>query len=170
MADIAFLLLIFFLVTTTIQSDKGLNMVLPQYMDEPVSKAFKDRNIFKININSENSILVEDEVFTGFEHLRSRIKTFVMNNGARPDLSENPEKAIVSLKYNRGTHYNTFIETLDAIQGAYYEIYGQRVGITAEDFRRLDMADPEEKRIYKTARAGIPMNISISEPTNTQIQ
>ena len=67
MADIAFLLLIFFLVTTTIQTNQGLNVTLPPHSDEPPKAKFNDRNLFKVHINSVNKILIEEEPFQGFE-------------------------------------------------------------------------------------------------------
>lgn len=167
MADIAFLLLIFFLVATTIQMHQGLSLKLPP--DEPpVEKPIHERNLFKVLVNSDNEILVEGEKFISYEKLKKDAKAFVMNNGANPMLSDNPEKAIVSLKVNHGTKYDAFIQTLDALQGAYYEIYGGRIGISADDFRNLDLSVPGEREKYLKARAGIPMNISIAEPTKTE--
>ena len=63
MADIAFLLLIFFLVTTTIESDYGITRKLPPIQDENVEPpVIKERNIFKVLINSSDELLVEDEI------------------------------------------------------------------------------------------------------------
>ncbi len=136
MADIAFLLLIFFLVTTTIQTNKGLSATLPPHSDEPQTAKFHDRNIYKVHINSSDRIMVEDAPFEGFEKLHAEVKLFILNNGENPDLSDNPKDAIVSLQMNRGTHYKRFIEVMDALQGVYYEIYGERIGITAANFDR----------------------------------
>jgi len=164
MADIAFLLLIFFLVTTTIQTNKGLSVTLPPHMDEPPKAKFNDRNLFKVQINSNNKVLVEDEPFVGFDELHMDVKKFILNNGEDPNASDNPEKAIVSLHMNRGTHYKIFIELMDALQGVYYEIHGERVGLTAEQFRNLDLQIADHKAKYELARNGIPVNISIAEP------
>src|SRR4028119_1845966 len=83
MADIAFLLLIFFLVTTTIGADKGLNMLLPPKKDEsqPVDVKLKDRNVFKVIVNSKNQLLVEDEPMD-IRILKEGAKKFLSNNGA----------------------------------------------------------------------------------------
>ncbi len=164
MADIAFLLLIFFLVTTTIQSNRGLNVTLPPYSEDPITTPIHNKNLYKIHLNSSDNILVEDAAFEGFEKLHADIKRFILNNGEDPNLSDNPEKAVVSLQMNRGTHYKSFIEVMDAVQGVYYEIYGERVGLTAEEFRQLDLKIPNEKNKYDQGRDGIPMNISIAEP------
>jgi len=163
MADIAFLLLIFFLVTTTIVSHQGLSHKLPP--EKTDQQPIRDRNLFKILINSQDKILVEGNEFESFDRLKLDVKNFVLNNGKDPHLSVNPEKAIVSLKIDRGTKYRTFIQTLDALQGVYYEIYGDRIGMSAEEFRQLKTNDATEREKYLEAREGIPMNISIAEPT-----
>jgi len=164
MADIAFLLLIFFLVTTTIQTNQGLSVTLPPHSEEPQTARFHERNLYKVHINSSDKILVEDAPFEGFEKLHTEIKKFILNNGEDPKSSDNPEKAIVSLQMNRGTHYKRFIEVMDALQGVYYEIYGERVGISSEEFRSLDLKIGDQKLKYDKGREGIPMNISIAEP------
>ncbi len=163
MADIAFLLLIFFLVTTTIITHQGLsNKLPPEITDE---QPIHDRNLFKILINSQNKILVEGKDFESYEKLQKQVKEFVLNSGVDPNLSVSPQKAIVSLKVDRGTKYDTFIQVLDAIQGTYYEIYGERIGITAAEFRKLNSSDAADRTRYLEAREGIPMNISIAEPS-----
>ncbi len=165
MADIAFLLLIFFLVTTTILNQQGLHLKLPP--DEKSTVPINERNLFKILVNSENKIMVEENDFVSNEKLQSELKTFILNYGKDPLSSDNPEKAIVSLKVDRGTDYEIFISLLDALQGTYYEIYGERIGITSDEYRALDLNIPEEKSKYIASREGIPMNISIAEPTKT---
>lgn len=164
MADIAFLLLIFFLVTTTIQTNKGLSATLPPHSDEPQEAKFHERNLYKIHINSNDRILVEESPFEGFEKLHVDVKRFILNNGEDPGLSDSPKDAIISLQMNRGTHYKRFIEVMDGLQGVYYEIYGERVGLTAAQFRSLDLRLPEQKAKYNKGRDGIPMSISIAEP------
>ncbi|MFY0651473.1 MAG: biopolymer transporter ExbD [Cyclobacteriaceae bacterium] len=166
MADIAFLLLIFFLVATTLQFDKGLTLKLPPNPEEKeITVPIKERNLFKILINSNQHILVEGEVRQDLLGLKDEIKTFVLNNGRDEKLSENPEKAIVSLKTNRGTKYKSFIKVLDELKGAYYEIYAEKVGLSKEDYLKLRHSNREEYNIYKQSKQGIPMNISIAEPT-----
>lgn len=167
MADIAFLLLIFFLVTTTIQTNKGLNATLPPYSEVQDKVPLNDRNVYKIHINSRNDILVEDAPFVSFGKLKTDVRQFILNNGSDPNLSDTPTDAVVSLQMNRGTYYGRFIEVMDAVQGAYYEIYGERVGLTPEQYRNLDMKIPDQKLKYEEGRLGIPMNISIAEPYKT---
>ncbi len=85
MADIAFLLLIFFLVTTTIANDKGIAMLLPPPPDpeqEELELKLQERNIFKILANSQDRLLVENEPYTGtMTQLKEDVKTFILNFG-----------------------------------------------------------------------------------------
>lgn len=169
MADIAFLLLVFFLVTTTIPNVKGLMITLPQKQDPnepPPDVKLKERNLFKVRINSADRLLVEDEEMNDVRQLRARVKEFVLNPNDDPRLSENPQKAIVSLKNDRGTSYEMYIKVLDQLQGAYYEIYGERVGLTADQYRSLDRKNPDELELYERGKEGIPMAISIAQPSS----
>ncbi len=190
MADIAFLLLIFFLVTTTIATNKGLMLQLPPKPDpnQPPPDINKNkRNIFKVLVNSQDRLLVEDEPLNDVKLLKGMVKDFVLNFGnpdeegrmlynslpnslrakahRDPSSSDHPKEAVVSFKTDRGTSFEMYTAVLDQLQGAYYEIYGERVGINAEDFRNLDRRNPEDKRKYEMARDGLPMNISIAEPS-----
>ena len=193
MADIAFLLLIFFLVTTTIATDKGIAMLLPPKPDpnEPPPEVTKnDRNIFKILANSQDRLLVEDEPLADVTELKEMVKKFVVNfgnpdadnidvynsfpaplksyvnsGGKLPDSSDGPGEAIVSFKADRGTSYELYVSVLDQINGAYNEIYSERVGISSDEWRGLDRKKPADNDKYKRGRDGIPRAISIAEPT-----
>lgn len=188
MADIAFLLLIFFLVTTTIANDKGIAQTLPPPPDEEtIDYDIQQRNLFKILANSKDQLLVEDEPYNKpISELKNEVKDFILNFGnptsegldiynslpssmkakakGKIDSSDDPTKAIVSFKANRGTSYELYIEVLDALHGAYNEIYGERVGLTADEFLQLDQTIEVEKRVYKAGRDRIPKAISIAEP------
>jgi len=165
MADIAFLLLTFFLVTTAIQNHKGILIILPPFMHKPIDAPLPARNIFAIQINSADQLLVEGAPVSDLVGLRNRIETFVLNNGRDKKSSDNPEAAVVSIKTDRGTSYRTFISTLDEVQAAYFKIYASRAGVTPEEFRKLDLRIPRQAAIYNRGKAGIPMNISIAEPS-----
>ena len=82
MADIAFLLLIFYLVTTTMDTDKGINRKLPPFDEELVEDPppIKERNIFTVLVNSNDQLLVEDE-YLQISELRVKAMEFVDNNG-----------------------------------------------------------------------------------------
>ena len=191
MADIAFLLLIFFLVTTTIANDKGIAMLLPPKPDpnQPPPEVTKnDRNIFKILANSQDKLLVEDEPLNDVFELREMVKSFILNFGSpgeegvaiynslpssmkayssqvrRSDYSDDPTEAVVSFKADRGTSYELYVQVLDQVNAAYNDVYGERVGLSAAEFLQLDRDDPVQDRKYQTARDGIPRAISIAEP------
>jgi biopolymer transport protein ExbD len=169
MADIAFLLLVFFLVTTTVPNDKGLSIGLPPPPEvEQEDVQIPERNLFKIQVNSFDNLLVEGDPWTNsMAELKAEIKKFVLNDGLDPTSSDTPEKAIVSYKTDRGTSHKKFIEVLDAIQAAYYDIYAERAGVTNAKWREIasDPGAPANRAIYDKARAGMPMNISIAEPS-----
>ncbi|UII24576.1 biopolymer transporter ExbD [Fulvivirga maritima] len=177
MADIAFLLLIFFLVTTTIANDRGLSLQLPPNPDDIVDVDIKipERNLFKILVNSSDKLLVEGEPLEDVTKIREMIKEFVLNNGRDPKSSDSPKDAIVSFKTDRGTSQDMFISVLDQVQAAYYDMYAERIGVTNEQWREIanDLSDPENKRLYdkgrglKNGQLEFPMNISIAEPSKT---
>ena len=72
MADIAFLLLIFFLVTTTIETDSGLNRKLPPMEDQVDPPIIREKNIFTVVVNKNDQLLVEEEL-TEIKDLRSSL-------------------------------------------------------------------------------------------------
>ncbi len=199
MADIAFLLLIFFLVTTQIATNKGLTMVLPpkRQPEDPIIK-LHDRNIFKIQINTEDKILVENEILQDLDQIDDMVYAFVLNFGqpgaqkkgaykmsdqetfqslpaamqakvrtSYSDInsSDGPSEAVVSLKTDRGSSYEMFIKVFDKINEAYYTIYGERVGLTAEEYRKLNRNDPRQRFLYEQGKRGINKGISLAEPT-----
>ncbi len=161
MADIAFLMLCFFMITTIIQEHKGLTLLLPQIDNQ--TAPVNDRNVFTIRINSHNQLMVQNTTRENLIGVREEIKVFILNNGAVESLSENPVKAVVSFKADRGSNHKNYIAVLDEIQSAYYELYAERAGISTEAFRRLDTRIPPQNQLYLRGKAGIPMNISIAE-------
>ncbi|MEP3386654.1 MAG: biopolymer transporter ExbD [Reichenbachiella sp.] len=167
MADIAFLLLIFFLVSTSLLQDKGLMLQLPPDAP-PTDTPINERNLFKVLINSKNQYLIEGEVRTDLSGLVEEVKTFVQNPNANPNLSESPAKAVISIKTQRGAQYASFISILDLVKESYYQIYGERVGLSSDEFRKLNKSSPVDFERYQKARTGFPMNISIAEPDKTK--
>ncbi|WP_034893571.1 ExbD/TolR family protein [Gillisia sp. Hel_I_29] len=138
MADIAFLLLIFFLVTTTIVSDKGISRKLPPIQDENVEPPIiKQKNIFTVIVNRDNQLLVEDQPMK-VKDLRAAAVKFLDNGaglgddacsycqGAKdPSSSDNPTKAIISLVNDRKTEYGTYISVQNELVAAYNELRNQ---------------------------------------------
>jgi len=134
MADIAFLLLIFFLVTTTIETDSGINRKLPPIEDVEDPPIIKQKNIFTVVVNKNNQLLVEEEL-TSIEDLRSLAVEFLDNGGGKgedacdfcqgskdPKSSDNPTKAIISLKNDRETSYKVYISVQNELVAAYNEL------------------------------------------------
>ena len=164
MADIAFLLLTFFLMTTTVSSDKGLMILLPPPPEAlpPTDVEIQERNLFKIQINSSDKLLVEgDPWFDTNKELTDKIKVFIMNNGQDPTSSDSPLKAIVSLKADRGTTHKVFVEILDAVQAAYHEIYAGRAGVSVKDWREIssdpgNSQRPEWRELYDKGADRVP--------------
>ena len=131
MADIAFLLLIFFLVTTTIETDSGLDRMLPPIEPPDTDVVIKQKNIFTVNINKNGQLLVEEELLN-LQQLRQAAIDFLDNGGdgtcnyckGRKDASssDNPTKAIISLKNDRETKYGTYITVQNELVGAYNDL------------------------------------------------
>ena len=162
MADIAFLLLIFFLVTTTIAEDKGILVKLPPWSDEePDITKLKERNVFSVLVNANNELLVREEP-ARIGELRERAKEFIMNPTNRPDLAEGPKNAIISLKNDRGTDYDTYLAVYNELKGAYDDLWDEL------SQRRYGEPYSEEMPFAqrKAIRDEIPMVLSEAEPTN----
>ncbi len=134
MADIAFLLLIFFLVTTTIETDSGLNRKLPP-IEETEPPVIKQKNIFTVLLNGKDQLLVEDEIME-LKDLREAAREFLDNGGdgscdyckgkKDSESSDNPDKAIISLKNERETTYKTYIAVQNELVAAYNELRNRR--------------------------------------------
>ncbi|MEF8815334.1 MAG: biopolymer transporter ExbD [Salinibacter sp.] len=125
MADIAFLLLIFFLVTTTINVDTGIGMTLPPKLKpEQTPPPVKERNLMNVLVNASGDVLIDEEEARVAE-IRDRVKSHVLNFGQDPSLSASPDDAVISIKTGAQTPYNTYIEVLDEVWMAYREIWDQ---------------------------------------------
>ena len=162
MADIAFLLLIFFLVTTTIVEDKGILVKLPPWSEEePDITKLKERNVYAVLVNAQNQLLVRNEPMR-IEDLRENAKDFIWNPAKRPDLSEAPNKAIISLKNDRGTEYETYLAVYNELKGAYFELWND----AAQRKYGKDYSDDMDIAYRKAIQEEIPFVISEAEPTN----
>ena len=162
MADIAFLLLIFFLVTTTIVEDKGITVKLPVWSEEePDITKLKKRNVYAVLVNAQNQLLVRGEPMR-VDDLRNNAKEFISNPYNRPDLAEKPTRAIISLKNDRGTEYGTYLAVYNELKAAYNELWSdlamKKYGVPYSD--ELPLA------WRKSIREEIPFVISEAEPTN----
>jgi biopolymer transport protein ExbD len=165
MADIAFLLLIFFLVTTTIETDSGLNRKLPP-MDEQEQEdiIIRQRNIFTVVVNKYNQLLVEEEP-TEIQDLRQMAVAFLDNGGGQGEeacdfcqgerdssSSDNPQKAIISLKNDRETSYKVYVAVQNELVAAYNDLRDR-------EFQRLNpmmgMSFVEANKIYNDPRTSL---------------
>ena len=134
MADIAFLLLIFFLVTTTMEKDKGIARQLPpaELPDTPDVK-IKEKNLFIVLVNKNDQLLVNDAPME-LKNLRKSAIEFLDNGGAasnspeycsyckggkKSNSSDNPNKAVISVQNDRLTSYNTYIAVQNELVAAY---------------------------------------------------
>ena len=168
MADIAFLLLIFFLVTTTMDVDSGISRKLPPMPEENVEiPEIHKRNIFVVLINKNNKILagigsptniIEINGDGSISSLKDDVKTFITNNGGEPNSSESPDKAVVSLQNQEGTSYKTYIQVQNELTKAYNELRDEKSNVDyGKDFNRLD--NEEQKKI----KDFYPMKVSEAE-------
>jgi biopolymer transport protein ExbD len=136
MADIAFLLLIFFLVTTTIETDAGLDRMLPPIEPPDTDVVIKQKNIFVVNINKNGQLLVEEQLMD-IRDLRAAAIAFLDNGGSpsgTPEYcnyckgkrdeksSDSPQKAIISLRNDRETTYSTYITVQNELVAAYNDL------------------------------------------------
>ena len=153
MADIAFLLLIFFLVTTTIETDAGLDRMLPPIEPPEDNVVIKQKNIFTVNINKNGQLLVEEEL-TDLKDLRTKAVAFLDNGGAPsgtqdycnyckgrrdPAASDNPGKAIISLRNDRETKYATYITVQNELVGAYNDLRNREAQrLYGRDFTEME--------------------------------
>lgn len=174
-ADIAFLLLIFFLITTSMDTDMGLARQLPPMPDEEEQIndeiKIKERNILKIMINRHNELMYDDEVIP-VNKLREKAKEFIAN-----PYNENnkPEKQVVQVPYfgdymvtknhvisvaNDGdTSYRVYFEVQNELVAAYNEL---RDEISLEKWQKKYNALSEDQQ--KAVRMIYPQKISEAVP------
>lgn len=165
MADIAFLLLIFFLVTTTIAEDKGILVKLPPWSEEEVDPTkLKTRNVFSVLVNAQNQLLVRGEP-TNINDLKERAKTFIMNPMRLETLAEIPTKAIVSLKNDRGTNYKTYLKVYNELLACYNELWDEEVQRNHSAYG-TEYNDELPIAIRREIKGKIPMVLSEAEPTS----
>lgn len=189
MADIAFLLLIFFLVTTTIETDSGINRKLPPIQDEQDPPPLKERNIFIVLINSNGDLLVEDEPMD-LKNLKQAAVQFLDNGGGKgdeacnyckgakdPASSDNPVKAVISLQNNRLTKYSDYIAVQNELVAAYNELrnreakrmYGVEFTEMEEMFKSEKFTGDKDKlkERIKVIKDMYPQKLSEAEPKRT---
>ncbi len=170
MADIAFLLLIFFLVTVTMDVDTGITRKLPPPVEDEKTVDQKQRNIFEVLINSANQLLVEGKP-GNIQTLKEDAKTFFLNPNDDLDLPEKElkqieligdvyvSKGVISLKNDRGTSYEIYIRVQNELTRAFQEM---RDEMAVEKFgTKYDKLAAEKQEAIQSV---IPMAISEAEP------
>ena len=191
MADIAFLLLIFFLVTTTIETDSGINRKLPPMEEQIDPPIIRQKNIFTVVVNKNNQLLVEEEL-TDIKDLRNLAVDFLDNGGGSgeeacdycqgdrdPRSSDNPDKAIISLKNDRETEYKVYIAVQNELVAAYNVLRNREFArlypnealtYVEADLRYSDpRTSPDDKSSLKekldVIKALYPQKLSEAEPS-----
>jgi biopolymer transport protein ExbD len=177
MADIAFLLLIFFLVATTMNIDTGLTRKLPPLPEDQKQqqddKKIKERNVFEVLINSNDQLLVEGEPMK-ISSLRESAKEFISNPQNKDNLPEMTEKEfpevgvlevpknhIISLQNDRGTSYEMYLHVQNELVAAYNELRNE---IATRKFgKKFEELSGKRQKAIKEA---YPQVISEAEPKN----
>lgn len=174
MADIAFLLLIFFLVTTTMDIDSGIQRVLP-----PMVEDIDERGV---DVNKRNLLLVfvssGDEIMVGGQRMdvtmiKDKVQEFILNPNNDPELpTKKPteidligtfqvSEGIVSLQNDRGTSYNTYVKVQNELTRAFNEV---RDAVANQYFGKKfgQLSDEQRDAVTKA----VPLKISEAEPRN----
>ncbi len=177
MADIAFLLLIFFLVTTTMDVDSGLQRMLPPPPDDVlIDIKIKERNTFVVLVNANDQLFVEGKP-GDIRSLRKDAKEFIQNPAGRENLPEKEfkevqffgnypvSKQVISLQNDRGTSYEIYIQVQNELAAAYNELRNElamsQFGKSYDDLVLLK----DDERV-SAVRTIYPQRISEAEPKN----
>ena len=176
-ADIAFLLLIFFLVATTMNTDKGISRVLPPIPPEDVKvedQNQKERNVLLVFVNGAGQLMVGNEV-SDIRDLKETAKEFILNVNDEEDKPEKEDKEIdmpdgskwiyktskgvISLQTTRDTDYETYIQVQNELTRVFSEI---REDVSMQKFGKplADLTE-EERKVITTA---VQQKISEAEP------
>ncbi|WP_293711583.1 biopolymer transporter ExbD [uncultured Parabacteroides sp.] len=176
-ADIAFMLLIFFLITTSMDTDKGLARRLPPPVPKDQKKNeemdIKKRNILVVLINSNNQILCDNQ-FIDIKQLKEKVKEFIenpYNDEHKPEKTEVDvpfygkmmvtKNHVISLQNDRGTEYQAYIDVQNELAAAYNEL---RDDVARKKFGKA-FADLEDEQ-QKAVQLIYPQKISEAEPKN----
>jgi biopolymer transport protein ExbD len=182
MADIAFLLLIFFLVATTMDIDTGISRLLPAMPEdeEQEDQEIRERNVFVVLINRNDQLFVERRVIE-ISELKDMTKEFFVNPTDNPDMSEKREanidffgdimvsKGVISLRNDISTSYGKYIAVQNELAAAVNELRNEiclnKFGRT---YKSLDALNEGEKDLIDAIKKVYPMAISEAEPRVTK--
>ncbi len=190
MADIAFLLLIFFLVATTMDIDTGISRLLPPYeKDQKTETKVKERNVLVVLINKDDQLMVGGEI-SGLNQLKEKTIQFFSNPNNDPNLPEmkNEEidfppgtssripdgkaiipvsQGVVSLQNDRSTTYGKYLVVQDVLVAAVDQLRNEfAVNYFGRRYDQMDSKNPVDDQIMEGIRKVYKMNISEAEPKN----
>lgn len=173
MADIAFLLLIFFLVTTTMDVDSGITRKLPPPVENDVKDIIvKERNVLKILINSHDRLLIDGKP-GNVGMLKQKAIDFMSihpNNASYPEyklkhinelgIDIQASQGIISLKNDRGTSYEMYIAVQNELASAFHEMKDEL------SFKLFGLKYDQliDKNKIKGINKAVPVRISEAEP------
>ena len=174
-ADIAFLLLVFFLATTRMNVDSGIYRKLPPYQPDNVeAPKVATRNVLRILVNRDDLLSVNDEI-TDVSTLKDRTKEFILNPSnsddlPQKDLKEIPffgkaevSKGIISLQSDKGTSYRMYVAVQDQLTAAFNEMRNMKSNEKwGKNYDELDEDQQEAIRLL------LPTQISEAEPKNVK--
>ena len=188
MADIAFLLLIFFLVTTTIEKDSGISRKLPPIDNEEIEPpVIKQRNLFTVVISRDDLLLVEEDLME-LSDLREAAIAYLDNGGGTGEeacdycqgernksSSDNPEKAIITLQNDRFTSYNAYIAVQNELVAAYnflrdreaQRLFGREFKEMEKTFRDVKSKEFKSNKLkekIEKIKTMYPQKLSEAEP------
>jgi biopolymer transport protein ExbD len=176
-ADIAFMLLIFFLITTSMDTDQGLARRLPPPVPKDQKKDadmdIKKRNLLVVLVSSSNQVLCANEVID-VKQLKDKVKEFIdnpYNDATKPEKEEIDvpffgktmvtKNHVISLQNDRGTSYQAYIDVQNELAAAYNEL---RDDISKKKFGKAFMDLDEDQQ--KAVQMIYPQHISEAEPKN----
>ncbi|MCH7973630.1 MAG: biopolymer transporter ExbD [Bacteroidetes bacterium] len=154
MADIAFLLLLFFLVATVIDVDTGIGLTLPEYVEDVNTVKVPKSRMAAILINANGDVLLDNKPISVVQ-IKDNLKRRIIS---KIDLPSN-KKLIVSVKTDRKTRYNIYIQALDQIKQAYFEVRDEYSNQNfGSNYNKL--VGTQQKDVQKV----VPIIISLAEP------
>ena len=173
-ADIAFLLLIFFLITTSMDTDRGLARLLPpppEEQNDDTTDKIKERNILQVYLNKDDALMCGND-YIGVDQLRQKAKEFIANVNNAENMPEKTQKNVeffgtymvndkhvISLQNDRGSSYQAYISVQNELVAAYNEL---RDELATEKFgvKYSELSDEQQKAV----REIYPQRISEAEP------
>lgn len=169
MADIAFTLLIFFLVTTTLATDKGEKVLLPPWQENPdeidTSIEVNERNVLALQIRKDGSLVLESNDFS-YEKLTEETKVFLLNNRKNPLYSDSYDDAIVNIVYHPEAPYRKYLETYSNVKAAFSQIRDDyaRQKYNGKTYDQLaDNPSDQSQEFAKEVRKKFPLKIAEKE-------